>query len=123
MICVNELTDLKCHKKEVLAQLLILLSPYAPHVSEELWHQLGNGASILDAPWPTHNKKYLVESTKEYPVSINGKLRTTMMLDLSATEQQVQENVLQNPVVQKWLEGKPVKKFIFVRNKMVNVVV
>lgn len=123
MICVNELTDLKCHKREILEPLLILLAPYAPHVSEELWQQVGNEASILDAPWPKHNKDYLVESTKEYPVSINGKMRTTMVLDLSATEEQVQEIVLQNPVIQKWVEGKPVKKFIFVKNKMVNVVV
>jgi leucyl-tRNA synthetase len=123
MVCVNELTDLKCHKREVLEQLLVLLTPYAPHISEELWHQLGNTTSVLDAAYPKFESRYLVESTKEYPVSINGKLRTTMVLDLAATQEQVQEAVLQNVTVQKWLEGKPLKKFIFVKGKMVNVVV
>ena len=123
MVCVNELTDLKCRKKEVLEQLLIILTPYAPHVSEELWQALGNSGSILDTSYPKFNANYLVETTKEYPVSINGKLRTTLVLDLNAAEEQVQELVLQNEVVQKWMEGKPVKKFIFVKGKMVNVVV
>jgi leucyl-tRNA synthetase len=123
MVCVNELTDLKCRKKEVLEQFLILLAPYAPHVSEELWQALGNSGSILDATYPAFNPAFLVETTKEYPVSINGKMRTTMVLDLAATQEQVQEIVLQNEVVQKWMEGKPVKKFIFVKGKMVNVVV
>ncbi len=123
MVCVNELTDLKCNNKEVLQQLLILLTPYAPHISEELWHQIGNSGSILDASYPTFDPQYLVESSKEYPVSINGKLRTTLVLDLSATEEQVREVVMQNAVVQKWIEGKEVKKFIFVKNKMINVVI
>ncbi|RYZ56707.1 MAG: leucine--tRNA ligase, partial [Chitinophagaceae bacterium] len=123
MVCVNELTDLKCHKKEILEPLLILLTPYAPHISEELWHQLGNTTSILDASYPKFESSYLVESTKEYPVSINGKLRTTMVLDLAATQEQVQEVVLQHEVVQKWMEGKPLKKLIFVKGKMINVVV
>ena len=123
MVCVNELTDLKCYKKEVLEKLLILLTPYAPHISEELWHQLGNTTSILDAAYPMFDPAYLKETVKEYPVSINGKMRTTMTLDLSATQEQVQEAVLANPVVQKWTEGKLVKKFIYVPNKMVNVVV
>jgi len=123
MVCVNELTDLKCHKKEVLEQLLILLAPYAPHVSEELWHRIGNTTSILDAAFPKFEQKYLVETTKEYPVSINGKMRTTMLLELSATKEQVEELVLANPVVQKWTDGKPLKKFIFIPNKMVNLVV
>jgi leucyl-tRNA synthetase len=123
MVCVNELTDLKCHKRQILEPLLVLLTPYAPHISEELWHQLGNNTSILDAPFPKFESSYLVEATKEYPVSINGKLRTTMVLDLAAPQEQVQEEVLQNAVVQKWMEGKPLKKFIFVKGKMVNVVV
>ncbi|HEV7329815.1 MAG TPA: leucine--tRNA ligase [Flavisolibacter sp.] len=122
MVCVNELTDLKCHKREILEPLLILLTPYAPHISEELWQQLGNTTSVLDAAFPKFESSYLVESTKEYPVSINGKLRTTMVLDLAATQEQVQEAVLANPVVQKWMEGKAIKKLIFVKGKMINVV-
>lgn len=123
MVCVNELTDLKCSKREVLEPLLIILAPYAPHIAEELWHQLGNTTTVLDATFPAYNPQYLVETTKEYPVSINGKLRTQINLALDATQEQVQEIVLANPVVQKWMEGKPVKKFIFVKGKMVNVVI
>ena len=132
MVCVNELTDLKCHKKEILEPLLILLTPYAPHISEELYHQLGrsfpfgegeDGTSILDASYPKLEEKYLVESSKEYPISINGKMRTQIVINLTATQQQVEETVLQNAVIQKWLEGKTPKKIIFVKGKMVNVVV
>jgi leucyl-tRNA synthetase len=123
MICVNELADAKCHKKEVLEKLLILLVPYAPHIAEELWHQLGHTTSILDADYPTYNAELLVESSKDYPISINGKLRTNIPLALDLTQPQVEEIVLQNEIVQKWLEGKPPKKIIFVKNKMVNVVV
>lgn len=123
MVCVNELQDLKCNKREVLEPLLILLVPYAPHVAEELWHQLGNTSSILDASYPTFNPSYLVESTKDYPVSINGKMRTQIKIDLNVSAEQVESIVLANEVVQKWVEGKPVKKFIFVKGKMVNVVI
>jgi leucyl-tRNA synthetase len=123
MIAVNELTDLKCHKKEILEQLLILLTPYAPHIAEELWSQLGNSGSILDATYPKFEAKYVTESSKEYPVSINGKTRTTMDIALDATQEEVEKLVLANEVVQKWIEGKPVKKFIFVKGKMVNVVI
>jgi leucyl-tRNA synthetase len=128
MVCVNELTDLKCHKRDVLKPLLILLAPYAPHIAEELYAQLLQNAgepitTILDASFPTYNPQYLVETSKEYPVSINGKLRTQIHLDLDATQDQVQETVMANEVVQKWVEGKPIKKFIFVKGKMVNVVI
>jgi leucyl-tRNA synthetase len=123
MVCVNDLTDLKCHKKEVLQQLVILLAPYAPHISEELWHQLGNASTVLDAPFPKLEEKYLVETAKEYPISVNGKLRTTINIDLNAAQPQVEEIVLANAVVQKWIEGKQPKKIIYVKGKMVNVVV
>jgi leucyl-tRNA synthetase len=123
MVCVNELTDLKCHKQEILEPLLILLTPYAPHISEELWHQLGNSTTILDAAFPKFEPQYVMETTKEYPVSINGKMRTQIVLDLNVTQEDVQQIVLANPVVQKWMEGKELKKFIFVKGKMVNVVI
>jgi len=123
MICVNELADMKCHKKEVLEKLLILLTPYAPHIAEELWSQLGNEGSVLDAAYPKFNPALLVESTKEYPVSINGKLRTNIELALDLEQSAVEELVLQNEIVQKWLEGKAPKKIIFVKNKMINVVI
>ena len=123
MVCVNELMDLKCHKRNILEPLIILLSSYAPHISEELWHLLGNSNTILDASFPKLEEKYLVETAKEYPISINGKLRTQLVIDLDADQKQIEEIVLQNPIVQKWLEGKSPKKIIYVKGKMVNVVI
>ena len=123
MICVNELADIKCHKKEILEKVLILLTPYAPHIAEELWNQLGNSGTILDAAYPAFNPALLVESSKEYPVSINGKLRTNINLALDLDQSAVEKLVLENETVQKWLEGKAPKKIIYVKNKMVNVVI
>jgi len=123
MICVNELIDLKCHKKEILEPLLILLAPYAPHIAEELWHALGNTTTIIDASFPKWEEKYIKETSKAYPVAINGKTRTELTIALDATQQQVEEIVLKNATVQKWLEGNPPKKIIYVKNKMINVVV
>ena len=129
MICVNELADLKCHKKEILEPLLILLAPYAPHITEELYSQLNaseaspTGGGLEGASYPTFNPALLVESSKEYPVSINGKVRTNINLALDLQQADVEKLVLQNDVVQKWLEGKDPKKIIYVKNKMVNVVI
>jgi leucyl-tRNA synthetase len=123
MICVNDLADLKCNKREVLESVLIMLTPYAPHISEELWLSLGNNSSVLDASYPAFEEKYVTESSKEYPVSINGKVRTSINIALDATGDQVKEIVLANELIQKWVEGKPVKKFIFVKGKMINVVI
>jgi leucyl-tRNA synthetase len=125
MIGVNELSDLKSHKKEVLEKLLIILTPYAPHVAEELWELLGNetAGSILDAPYPRMEDKYLVESAKNYPIAINGKTRTELNIALDATQQQVEEMILADETVKRWLDGKPPKKVIYVKNKMINVVV
>ena len=123
MIAVNELTDLKCNKREILEPLVVLLAPYAPHVSEELWRGLGNGDSILNAAFPVFQSKYVQETSKEYPISINGKMRTTLNISLSASQDEVEKMVLDNDVVKKWTEGKPPKKVIYVKNKMVNVVV
>ncbi|HVT85299.1 MAG TPA: class I tRNA ligase family protein, partial [Chitinophagaceae bacterium] len=115
MIATNELADLRCHKKEVLEPLLILLAPYAPHICEELWHLLGHSDTILDQSFPRFEEKYLAESSKEYPISVNGKLRTTINISLDAGQQEVETIVLANPVIQKWLDGKPPKKIIFVK--------
>lgn len=123
MVCVNELSDLKCHKKEILEKLLIILAPYAPHICEELWNTLGQSGSVLDAAYPEAEERYLVETSKDYPVSVNGKLRATMNISLEAGQEEVEALVLQNEIVQKWLDGKPHKKIIFVKNKMINVVV
>jgi leucyl-tRNA synthetase len=123
MICVNELFDLGCHKKEVLAQVLILLAPYAPHISEELWSLTGHQGLVIDAPFPIFEAQYVTETSKEYPVSINGKVRANIAIALDATEAQVQEIVLNNELIQKWIEEKPIKKLIFVKGKMINVVI
>ncbi|WP_109699769.1 leucine--tRNA ligase [Chitinophaga deserti] len=123
MVCVNELTDQKCNKKAILEQLLVLLTPYAPHLAEELWEAIGNSGSILDATFPVFEEKYVVESAKEYPVSVNGKLRTTINISLDAEAAEVEKIALANEIVQKWLEGKAPKKIIFVKGKMINIVV
>lgn len=123
MICVNELTDLKCHKKQILQDLLILLSPYAPHIAEELWHQLGNNSSILDAAFPTLEEKYLIESFFQYPVSVNGKKRTELRLPLNLSQQEVEETIIGNESVHKWLEGKQPDRVVYVKGRMINIVV
>ena len=123
MVAVNELTDIKCFKKEILEKLLILLAPYAPHISEELWSQLGKEGSVLDANYPAFEEKYLVETNKEYPVSINGKVRTNINISLSADQAAVEQIVISNEIIQKWLEGNQPKKIIFVKGKMINVVI
>ena len=123
MIATNELNDLKCHKRKVLEPLLILLTPYAPHIAEELWSLVGNTTSILDAAYPKFEEKYVKESSKAYPVAINGKTRTELTIALDTNQQQVEALVMENEIVQKWLEGKAPKKIIYVKNKMINVVI
>ena len=123
MIGVNELTELKCYKKEVLEKLIIVLAPYAPHLAEELWHLLGNEGSVLDADYPKVDERYLLESAKNYPIAINGKTRTELNIALDATQQQVEEIVLADETVRKWLDGNSPKKIVYVKNRMINVVV
>lgn len=128
MICVNELSDMNCHKREVLEPLLFLLAPYAPHISEELCSLLGTEISPASggmdgAAYPVFNPALLVESSKEYPVSINGKVRTNIVISLDATQVEVEQIIVKNEVVQKWLDGNAPKKVIYVKNKMVNIVI
>ncbi|TAF49832.1 MAG: leucine--tRNA ligase, partial [Sphingobacteriia bacterium] len=123
MIAVNELHDAKCSKKAILEPLLILITPYAPHVAEELWSALGHNDSILDASFPQWEAKWLTETEKEYPVSVNGKLRTNVSLPLDMETDAVEKLILANEVVQKWVDNQPIKKFIFVKGRMINVVV
>lgn len=123
MIVTNELASLSCNKKSILEPILITLAPFAPHISEELWHALGNSTSILDAEFPSYDESYLIENSFKYPVAIQGKARTEMEFALDADTSSIEAAVLANEVVQKWMEGKPLKKFIFVKGKMINVVV
>ncbi|SIT14607.1 leucine--tRNA ligase [Belliella pelovolcani] len=122
MICVNELTALKCNKKAILEPLAILVSPYAPHIAEELWAILGHEESIIHASFPEFNEAYLVESSHEYPVSINGKMRTKLTLSLSLSKEEIEKAALEDETVQKWLEGQAPKKMIVVPGKIVNIV-
>ncbi|WP_341903723.1 class I tRNA ligase family protein [Fluviicola taffensis] len=124
MICVNELTDQKCHSKEVLEQVVILLAPYAPHAAEELWEALGHEAgTVSTAQFPTFNPDMLVEANTVYPVSFNGKMRFNAELPTTFSAKEVEEAVLAMPEAQKWLEGKAPKKVIVVPGKIVNMVV
>lgn len=123
MICVNELSALKCNKKEVLNQLIVVLAPFAPHVCEELWETLGNADSVCDAHWPTYNEEYLVENTVNYTISFNGKARFNMEFPADAASDVIQAEVLADERSAKWVEGKSVVKVIVVPKKIVNVVV
>ena len=124
MICVNELTDLKCNKREILQQLVIVLHPYAPHITEELWKLLGHEPGKLSfANYPAFNPEYLVENEFAYPISVNGKMRMNLNISLSLTQAEVEELVLSNQQVQHYLEGKTLKKMIFVKGKIVNLVI
>ncbi|WP_257658966.1 leucine--tRNA ligase [Parapedobacter lycopersici] len=124
MICVNELTDLKCNKAAILQELCIVLSPYAPHITEELWALLGNTPGTLsEAAYPEFNPDYLVESEFSYPISVNGKMRMNLSLPLSLETGEIEQAVLANPDVQRYLDGKPVRKVIVVKGRIVNVVV
>ncbi|MES2558977.1 MAG: class I tRNA ligase family protein [Bacteroidota bacterium] len=123
MICVNELTELKSSKKEILENVVICLSPYAPHIAEELWAALGNTDSVFNSQFPIFNSEFLVEDSFSYPISVNGKHRMNIELSLTLSQQEVEQIVLADEAVQKWLEGKTPKKIIFVKGKIVNMVV
>lgn len=122
MICANELSSLKCNKRAVLEPLVIALSPFAPHIAEELWSLLGHPDTVLNATFPKYDEQYLTESSHNYPISINGKVRTQMNFALDMPKEDIEKQVLASEIVQKWSEGKPPKKVIVVPGKIVNVV-
>ena len=123
MICVNELTGLKCHNRAVLEPLLILLSPFAPHFSEELWMQLGHSQSISIAPFPKFDPSKLEEKTKEYPVSFNGKMRFTLKLSLDLSVDEIKVAVMKEEKTIAQLNGGSPKKIIVVPGKIINIVI
>ena len=122
MICCNELTSLKCRSTEVLKPLLVLLAPFAPHMAEELWHELGEEGSVCQAQWPECNERYLVEDTVNYPVQFNGKMRFTLALPAAATQEEALAAVMAAPESGKWMGGKEPRKVIFVPKKIINIV-
>ncbi|QMW05081.1 leucine--tRNA ligase [Spirosoma foliorum] len=124
MICVNELATLNCHKRAILQDLVLILSPYAPHITEELWAALGNEpGTISKAEFPKFNPAYLVEDAFEYPIQINGKVRTTISFAIDRAPTEIEKEVLADEIVQKWLEGKSPKKVVVVPKRIVNVVI
>lgn len=123
MICVNELTSLKCRKKAILKELTILLAPFTPHLSEELWSLLGFEPSVCDAPWPVYNEEFTKESTINYAISFNGKMRFNMEFAADTAREDIEKAVLADERSAKWIDGKTPKKVIVVPNKLVNVVV
>ena len=123
MICVNELTQLKCHNRQVLSQLVVILAPFAPHVSEELWHALGNDTTVCDAQWPSFNEEYLREDTVNYAVSFNGKARYNITVAADMDPKDVEAAALSHENAARWIDGKQVVKVIVVPRKIVNVVV
>ncbi|MCD4724754.1 MAG: leucine--tRNA ligase, partial [Bacteroidales bacterium] len=123
MICVNELSDLKCRKKQILEPLAVLIAPYAPHIGEELWHQLGHEDTLTYSAYPEWDGKYLVEETFLYPVSFNGKLRFKLEFPLDMSREDIEKAVVESEEAQRWLENKPPKKVIVVPKRIINVVV
>jgi leucyl-tRNA synthetase len=122
MICVNELATLKCNHRKILEPLAVVISPYAPHIAEELWSQLGHEGSVSTVAFPICEEKYLVESEKEYPVSFNGKMRFTIKLPLDLTVPQIQEIVMADERTIKQLDGRTPNKVIIVPGKVINLV-
>ena len=122
MICVNELSSLKCHHKAILEPLAVLVAPFAPHIAEEFWKRLGNAESVTYAPYPIHEEKYLQEDSKEYPVSFNGKVRFKRAYATSMSVAEIEQAILADPQTAEQLQGKAPKKIIVVPNRIINVV-
>ncbi|MFH2140819.1 MAG: class I tRNA ligase family protein [Bacteroidota bacterium] len=123
MICVNELTEQKCHKREILKPLVITLSPFAPHIAEELWEILGEKESVINASFPDFNESFLEVSSFNYPVSFNGKVRFFIDLPIEITKEEAEKTVISDNRTQQYLEGKTLKKTIFVPRKIINIVI
>ena len=122
MICVNELTALKCNKRAILEPLVILIAPFAPHIAEELWEALGHTTTVCDAQWPVWNEDYLREDTVNYAVSFNGKVRFNLQFAADATNDEIERTVLASESAQKYIDGKTIRKVIIVPKKIVNIV-
>lgn len=123
MICTNEMQSMKCSKKEVLETFVVLLSPFAPHICEELWELLGHKTSVCDAQWPECNEEYLKENTINYCISFNGKVRYNVEFPIDADKESIEKAVLADERSLKWMEGKSVVKIIIVPKKIVNIVI
>jgi leucyl-tRNA synthetase len=123
MIAVNELNDLKCNKRQILTDLLVLIAPYAPHFAEELWEKLGKSESITLANWPKFDEKYLKEDAFTYSISFNGKMRFTLELSADLSKEDIEKEVMSLDKTKQYLEGKNPKRVIIVPKKIVNIVI
>ena len=122
MICANDLTAQKTNKRAILEPLVIALSPFAPHIAEELWQMLGHQETVFNASYPQYKEEYLKENSFEYPISINGKVRAKMEFALDMPKEDIEKTVLASEIVKKWSQGKAPKKVIVVPGRIVNVV-
>ncbi len=122
MICVNALSDMKCNKREILSDFTVLLSSFAPHITEELWSLLGNTTSVIDATFPIFNEKYLIEDSFDYPISFNGKVRFKKQYALDSDSKEIEKDILYDENTLKFLDGKAVKKVIVVKGRIINIV-
>jgi leucyl-tRNA synthetase len=122
MIATNQLTDMKCASREVLEPMVVLIAPFAPHIAEELWHQLGHVGSVCDAQWPQYDEKMLVEDRVKYPVQFNGKMRFTIELAADCTQADAIEAIKATDEGKKWMGDTVPKKVIFVPKKIINIV-
>ena len=123
MITVNELNRLKCNKKEILEPLIIICSPFAPHICEELWQKIGKTSSVMKSDYPKINNNYLIDEEYEYPIMINGKLRVKQKFSIDSKDSKIKNSVLKNDIVMKWTKDQKIKKVIIVRKKIINIVV
>ena len=123
MISLAELQNLKCRKKAILEPFIVLLAPFAPHIAEEIWHDLGHDTTVCDAKWPELDEAHLVEDSVKYPVAFNGKTRFTMEFPVGADPKAIENAVVASEQAAKYIDGKPVRKVIVVPGKMINVVI
>jgi leucyl-tRNA synthetase len=123
MICINELTEQKCNSREIISDFTVLLSSYAPHISEEIWSKLGNNSSVTISDFPKFNESYLIENEINYPVSFNGKMRFKITLPAEMSKEEVEVEVLKHERTAHYLEGKSPKKVIVVAKRIVNIVI
>jgi leucyl-tRNA synthetase len=123
MVATNDLKKEQCNKRAILQPLVVMIAPFAPHLAEELWHQLGNGGTVHNATFPTFEEKHLKEDSIAYPICINGKKRATVDFATDASEEDMKKIALELREIQKWVDGKPIKKVIVIPNRMINVVI
>ncbi|MBI4358166.1 MAG: class I tRNA ligase family protein, partial [Candidatus Omnitrophica bacterium] len=123
MIFVNDITKLEMRSQKTVETFLLLLAPFAPHVAEELWQRLGHKKTLAYEPWPSTDERYLIESNVEIVVQISGKIRSRLILPIGLDDNQLKEVVLSDENVKKWINGKPILKFIVVPNRLVNIII